>query len=219
MRPLKFPLSAVTIEHAARQYRADLLAFFKGRFGRAWERCLRARGIDGHCLRNTPSLPATRTLRTVEKVAVELGFRPYVGRVANPFERNSREYWPRLTTALSRALWAPTCAPSVGDICSQWMNYRSRENLHSDVLPTPPSVSACHCSIGNGICSPMPAPEPEPEHFDGDLSCGPDSPTHYRQGGQSEPPFFAHWSPRAIKKCSRPSFCALQNESLTASCL
>jgi hypothetical protein len=216
---VKFPLSTVSLETAIEQYRGDLLIFFKGRFGRPWVRSLKAAGGHPHTLRVYCGPPSLPSLLSLERIAVGLGFRPYVGRIPNPFERTSRTYWPRLIEHLAGGLFAPTCKPSTVEICAAWMKHRSREKPHSDVRQISPLDYQRLMPVGNGIDSPMPAPVTQVETFIDNVNDNGDQDPGHRTGDQTDPHFFAQSSPRAIRNPSRGSLCPLQNESLTASCL
>lgn len=222
MRPQKYPLPSVNLDTALRNHCDDLKRFFEGRFGRHWRKALTAHGGHRrgfyHC--NGPAnVPSSSTLKHYEAIAVKLGFRPYVGREPHPFERNSRTYWPNIVSSISSAMYAPTCTPRVLDLSREFMVHRLKEAPGSDLLSDYPINPQPLTQSGNGICSPMPAPKPEVELFRWPDNDNGSTDHAIREGGQTTPPLFAQCSPRAENSCSRPAFCSLQDDSLTASCL
>lgn len=196
-------LSPINLEQALDQYRADLLQFFKGRFGPSWHRRLLRYECSPDYLRGKRLPQSISALRSLERVAIGLGFRPYVGRVPSPFERNSREYWPRLVRSLSQASYVPSCVPKVSKICALWMPARSQDRRRSDVLGKPLSPSPCGCNVGNGIHSPMPATFDAKQAMEEPVIVNAMQESCHRTGGQTTPADFAQSSPRAIKSPSR----------------
>lgn len=213
---------SVKLDTVLRNYHADLVRFFQGRFGRDWFRALRVRGVCPMSLylagRGSRRV-SSRVLQRYEDVAVKLGFIPYVGRHPHPFERNSRAYWNLVCMHSAKVLYIPTARPNVASLARDFMVHRIGERPHSDLMDEYPINPQPLTQAGNGICSPMPALRPEVERFE-----YPDNDNGSRShatgtGGQTIPPNFAQSSERAKNSCSRPSFCSLQEDSLTASCL
>ena len=197
-------LASRSLDEALNEYRADLLYFFKSRFGPTWRSNIQRRGgthqaLDarGHAVANVT------TIRTLERIAVRLGFKPYVGRVPHPFERKSREYWPRLSSTIGGGLYARGCVPSVDSICRLWMPRQVSRTYPSDVLPKSPHATSYHCNAGDGISNPMPSTFDAKQAMQAPVIVNVSRSHASGEGGQAIPPTFAHSSPRAIKSHSR----------------
>lgn len=203
MRPRPH-ISPLPLDAALEQYRADLLCFFKARFGSSWRRNIEARGGNpGTLTRPFHCGSALRSIRNLEAMAVKLGFRPYVGRVSSPFERNSREYWPRLSESLTCATFAHGCVPSVAQVARLWMAHRSWHKPCSDVLPKSPHATSYHCNAGDGISNPMSSTFDAKQAMQAPVIANVMQESCQPEGGQTNPPTFAHSSPRGIKSHSR----------------